>query len=167
MTRFTKTGVVLAGYAGALLVTCVAFYIYVLLRKDAGQTSGGMQAFGDALLFVGVFCVLALIPTALALYFLRPFEKFWSVFSIASLALAATGPVAAVLIGRLHQFLIIGFVGLLKILGAPMLGLSFGVCAVIAPSGRSRSRLVAAAVIECVVGAYAFFCLLVVGHWLV
>ncbi len=170
INRFSKVGVVLVGYACALLITWAVFYIYVLMRKDTGAASGGMQAFGDFLLFLGVFCLLALIPTALALYFLRPFEKFWSVFSIASLALAATGPVAAVLMGRLHQShsaaVLVGFFGLLKVLGAPLLGLGFVICAVIAPTGRSRWRLVAAAVIEFAVCAYAFFCLLVVGHWL-
>jgi hypothetical protein len=170
MSRFSKIGAVLGGYAGALLVTWVVFYIYVLLRKDTGAASGGMQAFGDSLFFVGVFCLLALIPTALALYFLRPFAKFWTGFSIASLALAATGPLAAVLMGRLHQshsaVVVVGFFGLLKVLGSPLFGLGFVICAVIAPSGRSRWRLVGAAVIEFAVCAYAFLCLLVVGHWL-
>ncbi len=170
MNRLSKTGVVLGGYAGALLVTWAVFYIYVFMRKDIGPASGGMQAFGDSLLFAGMFGLLALIPTALALYYLRPFKKFWTVFSIASLAVAATGPVAAVLMGRLHQShsaaVLAGFFGLLKVLGAPLFGLAFVVCAVIAPTGRSRLRLVAAAGIEFAVAAYAFFCLLVVGHWL-
>lgn len=170
MNRISKAGAVFVGYAGALLVTWAAFYIYVLMRKDTGPASGGMQAFGDLLLFVGLFGVLALIPTALALYFLRPFQKFWSAISIASLAVAATGPVAAVLMGRLYQShsasLVVGFFGLLKVLGAPLLGIAFVICAVIAPTGRSRWRLVAAAAIEFAVGAYAFFCLIVVGHWL-
>ena len=170
MNRVSKTGVVLGGYAAALLLTWALFYIYVFMREDIGPGSGGMQAFGDALLFAGVFGLLALVPTALALYYLRPFEKFWVAFSIASLALAATGPVAALLMGRLHQSysaaVLVGFFGLLKVLGAPLFGLGFVICAVIAPTGRSRGRLVAAAGIEFVVGAYAFFCLLVVGHWL-
>ena len=170
MNRLSKIGVVLGGYAGAVLVTWGLFYVYVLMRKDAGSGSGGMQAFGDLLLFVGVFCFLALIPTALALYFLRPFKKFWSAFSIASLAVAATGPVFAVLIGRVHQShsaaVVIGFFGLLKVLGSPLLSLGFVICAVIAPRGHSRWRLAGAAAIEFTVCAYAFFCLLVVGHWL-
>ena len=118
MNRVSKTGVVLGGYAAALLLTWALFYIYVFMRKDIGSGSGGMQAFGDTLLFAGVFGLLALVPTALALYYLRPFEKFWVAFSIASLALAATGPVAALLMGRLHQSysaaVLVGFFGLLK-----------------------------------------------------
>ena len=171
MSRLSKVGRVLAGYAGALLVSAAVFYVYVVMRKDAGAGSGGMQAFGDSLLFVGVLGFLSLIPTAIALYYLRPFARFWTAFSIACLALAATGPVAALLMGRLHPSgsgaVVLGFLGLMKVLGAPLIGLGFVVCAAIAPSGRSRWRLAAAAAIEFVVGAYAFFCLLVVGHWLV
>ena len=174
MNRFSKTGVVLAGYAGALLVTCAIFYVYELMQKaTSAQASGGMQAFGDSLLFVGLFGFLALIPTALALYYLRPVEKFWKVFSGASLALAATGPVAAVMMGRSHQspgvILVVGLFALLKVLGAPLLGVGFLICAVIAPTQpnqRSRWLLVTAATIEFAVSAYVFLCLFIFGHWL-
>jgi hypothetical protein len=54
-----------------------------------------MYAFGDAMLFGSVFGLFALFPTGLALYFLRPFKRFWTVFSIASLTLAFTSLVAA------------------------------------------------------------------------
>jgi len=99
MNRLLKLGLILAGYAAALLLTCAAFYVRGLLtRNDTSQASAGMQAFGELILFVGMFGVLALAPTALALFFLRPFEKFWTVFSLVSLAFAATGPVAAAMI---------------------------------------------------------------------
>ena len=170
MNRFSKTGVILIGYAAALLVTCAVFYVYVLVRKYMGPASGGMQAFGDSLLFIGLLGLLSLIPTALALYFLRPFEKFWSVFSVASLAFAAIGPVAAAIVGRPQQSpwagLDVGFFGLLDVLAAPLLGFGFLICAVIAPAGRSRWLVFAAAMIEFAVGAYAFLCLFVLGHWL-
>jgi len=172
MDRLSKPGVVLIGYAAALLVSCVAFYVYgyVLSRNPALHASGGMQAFGDFLLFVGLFGFLALFPTALALYHLRPFEKFWRVFSIASLVLAVSGLLAAVMIGRPQQspwaVLVVGFFGLVKILGAPLLGFGFLMCAVIAPTRRSRRFLIAAAAIEFVVGAYVFVSLVIVGHWL-
>src|SRR5579863_5572361 len=129
-----------------------------------------MQAFGDSLRFLGLFGFLALFPTALALYFLRPVEKFWSLFSGASLAIAATGPVFALLIvrrdGALWAGPIVGLFGLLKVLGAPLFGLGFLICAAFAPIGRSRWVLVAAAGIEFTVGSYAYFCLWVLGRWL-
>ncbi len=128
-----------------------------------------MQAFGDSLRFLGLFGFLALFPTAMALYFLRSVERFWSLFSGASLALAATGPVFALLILRRQSpwaGTIVGLFGLLKVLGAPIFALGFLICAALAPTGRSRWVLVAAAGIEFAVGGYAYFCLWVLGHWL-
>jgi hypothetical protein len=172
MSRRYKLGVVLGGYVAALLVACATTYVHAAIeaRIDPAQASGGMQAFGDSLLFVGLFGFLALIPTALALYFLRPFEKFWTVFSVASLAIAATGPVAALMIGMSHESpgagMAVSFWGLLKVLGAPLFGIGFLICAGIAPMRRSRRVLLAAAAIEFAVSGYAFFCLFVLGHWL-
>jgi len=166
MRRFRKLGLVLGGYAVALLIAyaTTAVLEWLFPPQDA---SGGMQAFGDSLRFLGLFGILALIPTALALYFLRSSEKFWAAFSIASLAVAATGPVAAFMMGRPHATdLIFGFIGLMKVLGAPLLGIGFLIFAAIAPTGRSRWTLLAASGIEFAVGGYAYFCLLVLGHWL-
>jgi hypothetical protein len=168
MTRLSKLGVVLAGYVAAFLVASVAFYVLTRFRVQP-DASGGMQAFGDSLLFIGLFAVLALVPSALAFYFLRPFPNFWTALSVASMALAVTGPVAAAMVGRTQKSpgaeLLFGFFGLLRILGAPVLGFGFLISAVIAPRGRSRWVLVSAAVIEVAVSAYAFYCLLVLGHW--
>ena len=60
----------------------------------------------------------------------------------------------------------VGFLGLLKVLGAPLFGIGFLICAGIAPMRRSRRVLLAAAAIEFTVSAYAFFCLFVLGLWL-
>ena len=168
MSRSYKLVVVLAGYAAALLVACAIFY--VLTRIKASQdANGGMQAFGDSLLFLGLLGFFALMPTALALYFLRQSAKFWPWFSVACLALATTGPVAALMMGRPQQapwaVLVVGFFGLLKVLGAPLLGVGFLICAVLSPIRRSRWVLLGAAMIEFAVSAYALFCLFVLGHW--
>jgi hypothetical protein len=165
MNRLLKLALVLVGYIAALLLTCAFFYVRGLLtRNDTSQASAGMQAFADLILFVGMFGFLSLVPTALALYFLRSWEKFWTVFSFACLAFAATGPVAAALIQR--NWAIIGFLGLPRVLGAPLLCLAFLISAVIAPPRCSRWPLLAAAALEGAVGAYAFFCLFVLRHWL-
>jgi hypothetical protein len=168
MNRLIKPGVVLAGYAAALLVACAAVHVRELRTgDDLSQASGGMQAFADVALFVAVFGVVALAPTALALYFLRHFPQFWIVLSLASLALAATGPLGAAVI-RLHEspWPIVGILGLHRVLVAPLLALGFLVCAAMAPARRSRGALLAAALIEGTVSAYAFLCLFVLQHWL-
>ena len=169
MTNASKTGVVLGGYAAALFVTYAVFHVYVLMRKEIDPSGGGMQAFGDFILLLGLFGVLALIPTALGLYYLRPFARFWPLVSYVSLAIAAMGPVAAMTLGRSQQspwVQAVGFFALLKVLASPLLGVGFLVAAFIAPRGRSRWLLLAAATVEFVVIAYAGFCLVVVRHWL-
>jgi hypothetical protein len=165
-----KLAVVVLGYAAAPIL---AFAGASLLSwaKGTSNDPGGMAAFGDLLGFIGLLGILSLPPTALALYFLRPFAKFWTIFSIASLSLATLGVVSAALMGKQHlppwSMLLVGFFGLVIVLGAPLLGISFLGFAWLAPKGSSRSRLIAAATIEFAVCAYATFCMVVVRHWLV
>ncbi len=126
-----------------------------------------MYAFGDAILFGAVFGYVALFPTGLALYFLRPFKKLWTVFSIASLALAFTGLVAASVIAFAltlppddeSAWAISAGFGILRMLVAPLLAPVFVIAAFIAPTRFSRWALVGATAIEGAIGTYAFF------HW--
>ena len=71
MSRLAKLGLVIGGYVAACLIASAVVYVWQLYKQDASaQASAGMYA-GDALLlFIGVFGVLALIPTGLAVYFL-------------------------------------------------------------------------------------------------
>ena len=63
-------GLVIGGYLLACLIASGAVYAYQSLNQSAAQASAGMYAFGDLILFVAIFGVLALLPTGLALYFL-------------------------------------------------------------------------------------------------
>jgi hypothetical protein len=98
MKALVKVGTVLAGYVAAVLVAnaAVAVRFAHTCGTDA-QASAGMYAFGDGLLFVAVFSAVALIPTGLALYFLRPCRWFWVAHSITAIAIAATALLAAAL----------------------------------------------------------------------
>ena len=77
MSIITKVGLVIAGYVAACFLASGVVYVDRLFTSTAvTQASSGMYAFGDLLLFVGMFGVLALLPTGLALYFLiRVFRK--------------------------------------------------------------------------------------------
>ena len=71
MSGLAKTGLVIGGYLLACLIASGAVYAYQSLNQSAAaQASAGMYAFGDLILFVAIFGVLALLPTGLALYFL-------------------------------------------------------------------------------------------------
>jgi hypothetical protein len=71
MSRLTKFGLVLGGYVMACLAAIGVVYVYqFFIQNSSAQASAGMYAFGDLFLFIGVFGILALFPTGLALYFL-------------------------------------------------------------------------------------------------
>ena len=71
MSWLAKLGLLIGGYVAACLGTVGAVYIHDLFMNTAVlQASSGMSAFGDLILFVGVFVFLALFPTGLMLYFL-------------------------------------------------------------------------------------------------
>ena len=60
MNRLTKLGLVIGGYVAACLIASGAVYVYQRLTQDAAaQASAGMYAFGDLILFLGVFGVVA------------------------------------------------------------------------------------------------------------
>jgi len=71
MSRLAKLGLVIGGYVLACLAAWVAVYINQLFTPVAvAQASSGMSAFGDLVLYIGVFVFLGLFPTGLAFYFL-------------------------------------------------------------------------------------------------
>jgi peptidoglycan biosynthesis protein MviN/MurJ (putative lipid II flippase) len=75
MSRLAKVGLVIGGYVVACLIASAVVYVWELFTQGPiAQASSGMYAFGDLLLFIGVFGGLALIPTGLAGYFL--FREF-------------------------------------------------------------------------------------------
>jgi protein-S-isoprenylcysteine O-methyltransferase Ste14 len=60
----TKLAIVAAGYLVAFVVASVVVAVRLSATSGpAAQASSGMYAFGDAVLFVGVFGVVGLAPT--------------------------------------------------------------------------------------------------------
>jgi len=164
MNTLSKFGVVLAGYVAAVLVASatVAVRIANTSGPDA-QASAGMYAFGDGLLFIAVFSAVALIPTGLALFFLRPYRWFWTALSITGLAIAVTGVLAVsvyavsgyLMLPRESLLMMWAALAVLRMLLSPPLAVAFVLSGVIAPNRTSRWTLLAAAGIEGAVAAYA------------
>jgi hypothetical protein len=167
MNRYRRPAIVLAGYAVAFAAALIV--VDLRLRANAGNpdAQGGMQAFGDALTFIFVFGMVALLPTALALHYLRPLQKFWRALSAGALALAATGLAAAlvILLSKQPQWQSVmtlpAVFAVLRLLLAPVIGPTLIVCAIFAPDIRARWRLGIAAAVECAAGAAWFISLLV------
>ena len=68
MKQSVKIGIVAGGFAAALLIAVAVVALHIALTSGpTAQASSGMYAFGDLVLFVAVFCVVGLAPTAAAL----------------------------------------------------------------------------------------------------
>jgi hypothetical protein len=163
LKTFIKPAVVLAGYVAAFLVAAAALYWRELQMPAEAKTSAGMYAFGDLILFVEVFGVSAAVPTALALYFLRPFRQLWLAFSIGCLGLAVTGLMAVPLVSWAHRLQTdvgawhaLACLGILRTILSPVLAPSLLVGVPLAPTWRCRCFLLAAAAMEG--AAFASWC---------
>jgi hypothetical protein len=157
MRPAAKAGIVVAGYVAAVAAAAVVVRIYVTATSGLDrQAYGGMYAFGDSLLFLGVAGVAAVPATGAALFFLRARRGFWRVLSIGGLVTAATGILASVLFlatraatgrGALQSW---SMLTPLRILAAPMLALFFLLAGLFAPTRAARACLASAAAIELV-----------------
>ena len=160
MNPFLKVAVVAGGYIAAFLMASAAVAVRVANTSGPdAQASSGMYAAGDALLFVAVFGVSALVPTGAALFFLRPYRHLWTGLSALGLAVAVTGVTAAILfaVGRhAAPSPLATWAGLsvLRILVAPLLALTFVVCTILSPRRSPRFAFLAATVMETAVSAY-------------
>lgn len=162
MKPIVKISVVAAGYVTAIVLASLAVAVHVAFTSGPdAQAASGMYAFGDSVLFVGVFGVAAVVPTGAALFFLRPYRAFSYTLSALGLIVAATSVVAAGLyaFGR-HltepsPLAIWAALSVLRILVAPLLALAFLVSALLSPYRIPRLAFLAATVMEAAVTAYA------------
>ena len=164
MTRLMKVGIVLGGYALAILASIVVVAVYDRRFTPAdNQSMGGMIAGGETILGAGVFALVSIAPTGFALWSLRRNRTAWSAFSIASLAFAVVGLAA---VGAFITYpaapaqglfaMVTDLTALAQMLGSPLWVAGFGVFALLAPARDLRWRLLAATGIEIVVGVCAF-----------
>jgi hypothetical protein len=163
-----KALAVLVGYSLALCAACAAVYVRQLNTGPDVQADAGMYAWGDAMLFGAVFGGMALFPTGLGLYFLRPLRVFWTMLAIAALALAVTGPVCVVALEFLRPLrnppaflLLFDCISTCRLLAAPLLALAFLLCACLAPTRFARCALLGATALEGVAAVYSLV------HWFI
>lgn len=164
MKGSTKLVLIAAGYAGALIAAFAAVHVrQILTQGPEAQASSGMYAFGDVLLFIGVFAGLSMGPTAAALYFLRPFGKFWTAASITALVLSGSSWVMVIMnalncIPLINKSLRTPFevLGLMSVGASPFPAAAFFICALPAPERLNQRLLLTAAGIEAALAAYVF-----------
>ena len=168
MTRAKKVVLVLAGYGLAVVasVLAVALFDRQFTPYD-NQTMGGMIAGGEMMLGVAVFALASLLPTGLALWYLRRIRAFWSMFTGAGLVFAVLGLAAAAAVfgttgtsGRLGLMDLVALFGVAQMLGSPLSIGAFILFAILAPAPDLRRRMLLAVAIEVLVaacGALHFF----------
>lgn len=160
LNRWMKVGMVLVGYALALAASSVAVAVYDRSFSPAdNQSMGGMIAGGEMILGSGALVLLSLVPTGLALWFVRRHRPTWSVFSSACLTFAVVGLTAAfAMMGmggpadHAPWRMLIELLGLAQMLGSPLWIAAFLLFALLAPARDLRRRMVVAAAIEVAVG---------------
>jgi hypothetical protein len=158
MSRWVKWIMVLSGYGLAFFASVLAVAIYDRRFTAAdNQAMGGMIAGGEMIYGIGVFVLASLVPTGLALWFVRRHRPTWSAFSTVCLAFAVAGlgAVASVIVTRGATrpgiMMLVDLFGLFQTLGSPLWIGAFALFALLAPARDLRRRMLVAAAIEVVI----------------
>ena len=162
MNAWIKAGAVLAGYCLAIFVAAgVVVVHYTLTDGPEAEAESGMRAAGDVFLFIAIFGAMAVVPTVMALRFLRGSGWFWRALAGLALVVACAGIAACVVFGleRLRPFgapddALASWAGLavIPMLLSPFVAGGFGLAWLMAPPSGARRLLLLATIVEgCVV----------------
>ena len=69
MKGITKVCLVILGYVLTYFAACQAVVVHMALTAEDSRGADGMYAFGEGILFLLVFGLVALVPTVAAIYF--------------------------------------------------------------------------------------------------
>jgi len=166
MKPLTKVGLVAAGYVLAVLVAYVVVGIYIAHTNTPDRdTSSGMYAFGDGMLFLGVLGVASIPATAAGLFFLRSNPGFWRGLTLAAIPVVATGVIACVIWAMARATVrtatpesgpgMWAAFSVLRVLLAPLVVMFLTLAGALAPRRSFRVGLLVAAGVEAVAFAYS------------
>jgi hypothetical protein len=151
----TKIAIVGAAYLGAFLLASLAVSVYIAATAGTDRyTYGALFAFGDGLYFLGAFGLAAIPATAIALFFLRPYPKFWRAASAIAVLIVAVTILAAISNLTSFQFKWLALAPLFILL-APLPCGAFLLSALFAPSKRPRLVLLLAGLTQGVTFGFA------------
>jgi len=158
MTRNAKAAVVVGGYVAAIGAAALAGWLYdIEMAHKPYDTSGGMYAGGQLLQSLAAFSIVALVPTALWLWFLRRHTRFWNGLALGSVAFAGAGVVAVLAqaaipgVPRSGALIWLDLFSVAQWLGVPIWLAMFALFAWIAPTAAARRNLKVAIALEGVV----------------
>lgn len=138
------------GYAAVFVVAATVLYGRHLqeLRYPA-EASGGMWAFGDALLYIFIAC-LFMLPTIFLLFVIAKFENFYRTFSKLLLGLSLSAPICLSLFffGKTHVAESLGNVCLVRLFLSPFILVAIGVSRLVARFDRAKRLISYAFLVE-------------------
>lgn len=158
---------IIFGFVLALGVAAAAVWLHTALSSlPPEEASGGMAAFGDLVLFVGVFCIFAVVPSFRLLKLLQGCRAFWWAWGSVAALISVTGVVAGLVylapdFTHAQQFPLIASLAPLRILATLPLVVAFALSGLFAPQRWTRKLLVGCASAEAIVFAVAAVKLLV------
>ncbi len=86
MTAKAKILLILVGYVAAFALACLAVMLGHMGSTEAERSAAsGMSAFGDTLLFLGVFGLSATAVSIIGILMLRGHPAFWRILGVAVL----------------------------------------------------------------------------------
>jgi hypothetical protein len=155
----TRVVAVLAGYAAAIVAALLAGWADDLRVRALGvDSSGGMFAGGEMLASLGAFVLVALVPTALALWWLRGHRVLWSGVAAFAIAFAGAGLLALLAPRRVPRdpaSELFELLALAQFVGAPLWAGAFTLFAWLAPRGAPRRAMFVAVALQLAACAFA------------
>jgi hypothetical protein len=93
-----RFGLIMLGYVAAGATGVLVVWLKNRRVSEADMLAmSGMYAFGDAVTFLLVASVVAIVPTLLLFQFIGTAPRFWRAYAIGSLCLSSTGLIAVLL----------------------------------------------------------------------
>lgn len=146
----TQLRLVALAYAAVFAVAATLLYGRHLQElKYPAEASGGMWAFGDALLYMFIAC-LFMIPTAFLIWTIAKFKSVYEAYSRFLLGLSLSAPVclSVLLLGENQGAQSLGFLCLYRLLGSPFIFAGIGISRLVARFDRAKRLVSYALLIE-------------------
>ncbi len=145
------------GYAAVLaFAATLLFGRYLQELKYPAEASGGMWAFGDALLAIFIVC-LFMIPTVFLIWVIARFEAVYKAYSQFLLVLSLSAPVCLALLqfGEKQVAQSLGAFCIYRLMVSPFILVAIGISRLVARFGPARRLISYALLIEGVTIAVA------------
>jgi hypothetical protein len=145
-----QLGLVALGYGAVLVVAATLLYgRYLQELNYPAEASGGMWAFGDALLYIFIAC-LFMVPTVFLIWITAKFEAFYTAYSKFLLGLSLSAPVclSVLFLGENHVGENVINLCLYRLMSLPFILVGMGVSRLVGRFDRAKRFVSYALLIE-------------------